>query len=87
MLLKKPPSSRNPHGFLPGVVALSIHQSHAWETDSPPRNFQCPPTGTLPTGWWRSMADHVSREDITSDPDFMKRTCLMPKLNSNTIES
>lgn len=87
MLLKKPSISRNLHGFLLGVGALLIHQSHALETDSLLQNFQSPPIETRPTVCWRFMDDYVSREGITADLDFMKRTCFMPRLNSTTIES
>ena len=62
MLLKKPSTSRNLDGFLLGVVALSIHQSHARETDSLLHGFKSPPKETRPTVWWRFMDDHVSRE-------------------------
>ena len=76
MRLKMPSISRNLHRFLLGVVALSIHQSHALETDSLLHGFQSPPKETRPTVWWRFMDDHVSREGIAADLDFMKRAGL-----------
>jgi hypothetical protein len=76
MRLKMPSISRNLHRFLLGVVALSIHQSHALETDSLLHGFQSPPKDTRPTVWWRFMDDHISREGIAADLDFMKRAGL-----------
>lgn len=63
MKLKAPSISRSLDRFLFGVAALL-------------QGFRSPPEETRPTVWCCFMDDHVTREGITADLDFMTRVGL-----------